>query len=252
MRKFLIPIALLATLLSASTAFAANVYEVTGSVSGRAGSVARPVPIGVNFNYTVTTDNGQRPSPVKRYRIAFDGLRVNSRAAATCRIASSANSDANCSRASRVGEGFIENATGSSANPVDRSITCNAALRVYNAGNNRATIFVQGSPTSTNPRTRCQINLAAPIPARFVRAGNGSALQFDVPNSLLHPAPGLDNAVIRVQSNIRRITRRIGGRTRGFFESVGGCRAGRRAISVTFTPESGATSTDTAQVPCRP
>jgi hypothetical protein len=251
LRKFLIPLALLAMLLTASSAHAANVYEVTGEVNGRAGTSSRPSPISVRFDFTVNTDNGQRPAVVRRYRIAFDGLRVNSRVAPVCRLTSTATSDARCSAGSRVGSGFIENATGQSADPADRSIVCNAAISVYNAGNNRATLFIEGDPNSTNPRTRCQIGLAAPIPARFIRTSTGTALQFDVPQNLRHPLTGLDNAVVRVESRIRRITRRIGGRTRGFFESVGGCRGGTRRIAVTFTPETGAAATDTASVPCR-
>jgi hypothetical protein len=252
LRKSLIALAALVTMLVVvPSAFAINVYTVSGNVNGRAGTSAKPVPISLNFGYTVSTDNGNRPSPVEKYSIKFDGLRVNSNVAATCRIAASSNTDRNCSSASRVGQGFIRNATGNSANPADRSITCNAALRVYNAGRNRATIFVQGSPSSTDPRTKCAIELSAPIPANFVRSSTGTALEFRVPQSLLHPAPGLDNAVESVTSTIRKITRRVNGRTRGFFESVGGCRAGRRAITVTFTPETGNTGRAQRLAPCR-
>ncbi len=254
MRKVLIPLALLMALAAGGIAYAANTYEVSGSVSPtREGTPRNPQPISLTFNYEVGTDDGTRPTPVERYSIGFAGGRVNTQPFPKCSFSrtNDANGDDDCPRGSAVGNGFIQNATGSSANPNDRSVACNAALTVYNSGRGRAVIFVEGSPTSTDPRTKCAIPLRAPINARFVRRGQFTALEFTVPDSLLHPAPGLDNAVTSVTSTIRRITRRVRGRTVGFFESVGGCTNGRGRLQVRFTPEEGSASTARSTFRCR-
>ena len=232
-----------------------NTYTVDGSTNPtRAGSKKKPVPVSVRFGYTVGTVSGQRPSPVKKYSIRFAGLNVNTAPFPKCSAQTLENSGPSaCPSGSVVGTGFIQNQTGNRQDPNDKSIQCNAALTVYNSGSNRAVIYVAGSPSSSNPRTRCAIELAAPIPARFVRASNGSAtsLEFTVPESLLHPLPTLSNAVVSVESTIRRITKRIRGRSVGYFESVGGCVRGKRNITVTFTPEQGSTSRAQKLATCR-
>jgi hypothetical protein len=229
-----------------------NTYTVTGSTNPtRTGSSSRPVPVSIRFAYQVGEASGNRPSPVRRYSIRFTGLRVNTNAFPSCSASRLENQGPDsCPRGSAVGSGFITNATGARDNPADRSIACNAKLTVFNSGNNRATIYVEGSPQATDPRQRCAIELASPIPARYVRRGSAMALEFDVPASLLHPLPTLDNAVTSVTSTIRRVTRRRRGRTVGYYESTGGCRNGRRTISVVFTPESGPPSTASTTARC--
>ena len=252
MRKIAIALTAMFVLGLCAVAYAqvTNTYTVSGSTSPtRAGSKARPVPVSVKFGYTVGEQNNNRPSPVQKYSIRFAGLAVNTNFFPRC--AAGRNPD-DCPSRSIVGTGFITNATGARNNPADKSIQCNAALSVINNGNNRATIFVEGNPQSSDPRTRCAIELSSPIQARFIRAAGGSAvsLEFTVPESLRHPLPTLDNAVTSVTSTIKRLTVRRSGRTRGFFESTGGCVRGRRNITVTFTPESGTAARAQRLAPC--
>jgi hypothetical protein len=254
MKKAVIAVAAMFVVALCAVAYAQqqNTYTVTGSTSPtRTGSSARPVPVSVKFAYTVGEAGNNRPSPVKRYSIRFTGLRVNTNAFPKCSASRLENrGPSSCPRGSAVGSGFITNATGAKSNPADKSIACNAALTVFNSGNNRAAIYVQGSPQQSDPRRRCAIELAAPIPARYVRRGSAMALEFDVPPSLLHPLPTLDNAVTSVTSTIRRLTRRRRGKTVGYYESTGGCRNGRRAISVVFTPETGTPATQATTARC--
>ena len=255
MRKVLIPLAMLIALAAAGTAYALNIYTVEGSVSpNREGSPRNPVPVGIDFGYTIDTDNGQRPTPIEKYSIRFAGGRVNTQPFPKCSFREiNNNGDAGCPRGSVVGNGFITNATGPSNDPASRAISCNAALTVYNAGNNKAVIFVEGNPNSPDERTRCEVELRAPISAGFVKRGQFLALEFRVPESLLHPLPGLDNAVTSVESSIKRLTRRVRGRTVGFFENVGGCGTNRRLrIQVVFDPEEGESTTRETTSRCRP
>jgi hypothetical protein len=253
MRKFAIAVTAMFVLGLSAVAYAqvTNTYTVSGSTSPtRAGTSKKPVPVSVKFGYTVGEQSGNRPSPVRKYSIRFAGLRVNTNAFPRC---ASGRKPSDCPSRSIVGTGFITNATGARNNPSDKSIACNAALSVINNGSNKATIYVEGSPQQSDPRRRCAIELASPIPARFIRASGGRAvsLEFTVPQSLLHPLPTLDNAVTSVTSTIKRLTTRRRGKTVGFFESTGGCVRNRRNITVTFTPESGPAARAQRLASCR-
>jgi hypothetical protein len=230
-----------------------NTYEVDGSTSpSRPGSKKKPIPIAINFDYVVGTTDGRRPDPIKKYSIRFGGTQVNTNVAGTCSKATLDNEGVDgCRPNSIVGTGYIENATGNRSDPNDQSIVCNARLWVVNQGDRAANIYVKGSPGATDTREKCAIELAAAIPARFVRRGNSTALEFEVPETLLHPLPTLSNAVKRVQSNVRRVTRRIRGKRRGYFEAIGGCTNRARLITVIFTPESGTQATAQDRAPCR-
>jgi hypothetical protein len=253
MRKLVVAFTAMFVLGLGALAYAqvTNTYSVSGSTSPtNAGTSKKPVPVSVKFGFTVGEAAGNRPSPIRQYSIRFAGLRVNSAAAPTC---ASNKKPSDCPSKSIVGTGFITNATGARNNPADKSIACNAALSVINNGSNKATIFVEGSPTQSDARKRCAIELASPIPARFIRAAGGAAvtLQFTVPQSLLHPLPTLDNAVTSVSSTIKKVTRKKDGKTQGFFESTGGCVNGKRNITVTFTPESGTAGTAQRLASCK-
>ena len=254
MRKMVIALTAMLVLSLAAFAYAqatqVNTYEVEASTNPtRAGSSNSPVPISLNFNYTVGEQNNNRPAVIKKYSIRFRGVRVNPTAAGTCSRSrlESRGPDA-CPDRSVVGTGFIENETGATNNPSDKSIECNAALYVVNHGNMRASIYVEGDPNQTDARRRCAIQLASAIPAKFVnRSGGESSLDFTVPDSLTHPgSPAISNAVVRVESKIKRLIRR----GRGFFESRGGCVGGKRRVRVLFTPESGSVATETTSARC--
>jgi hypothetical protein len=252
-KKLTIAVAAMFVVSLASVAYAQeqrNTYDLSASTSPtRAGSKSRPVPVSIRFAFTVNEASGLRPGVVETYRIRFNGLRVNTRGFATCSLSrmNQDNSIDRCPRGSIVGTGFIENATGGSNDKSDTSIQCNAQLWVVNSGRNRGAIFVKGSQASTNPRTRCAVDLGAPIPVRFANTSSATTLTFTVPHSLRHPLGTFDNAVKRVTATIRRVTRR----GRGFYEAVGGCRNNRRQVSVTFTQESGQVGTARTNARCR-
>jgi hypothetical protein len=243
-RIAILGLAALVAVAVAAVAYAqqVNTYTVAGDVTPRnSGKPSKPTPVGVDFGYQVGEQSGGRPSPVKKYSIRFDGLRVNTNHWPSCTAAEmdKAQTDKKCPKGSKVGQGFIRNATGSSSDPKDRSVPCNASVTVYNVKGNKGALWIQGSPNSSDPRTKCAIELARGIPTKYVRRGSAMALEFDVPGLLLHPLPGLDNAVESVTSKVSRLTKKVGGKTIGYYESVGGCKGGKRKISVEFTPETG-------------
>lgn len=250
MRRLTITGAALALALAVTAvAYAAqvNTYEVTGSTSpSKAGSKKKPVPVQLKFSYQVGEEAGQRPSPVKRYSIGFGGLQSNGGLFPKCTAAriNAAGDDGDCPRGAVVGTGFVKNAAGATANTADRSIHCDLSLKVYNSGQGKAALYLYGNPP------QCAIPISQAIDAKYVKIPGGQALQFEVPSNLLHPIPGVDNAVIDVTSTIKKMTRKVKGKTRGYYEVAGGCKGGKRAVSVEFLSEAGESKTATSTASC--
>ncbi len=256
MRKItVLAVTAIAALVVAAVAYGAqvNTYTVTGKTSPSSpGSKKKPLPISLDFDYTVGEATGQRPSPVKRYTIGFYGVQSNGGLFPKCTAAqiNAAQSISGCPKGSVVGSGYIINAAGSTADPTDKSIECNLNLTIVNSGQGRASIFLQGGPSTMVQGKPCVIGISQAIDARYVSFdGGGTALQFDVPANLLHPIGGLDNAVVQVQSTIKKLTVKKGGKTRGYYESVA-CKGNKRPIAVDFLSEAGQSETATADLAC--
>jgi hypothetical protein len=230
-----------------------NTYTVEGSTSpSKPGSKRNPIPIQIDFDYEVGEVQNRRPDVIKKYSIQFTGTQVNQAVAPRCSKSTlDQRGPSGCPARSIVGTGFIENETGNRSDPNDKSISCNASVQVINGPGRGGNLYVAGSPNSTDPRTTCAIELAAPIPFNYVRRGNTTALEFSVPDTLTHPLPTLSNAVKRVTSRVRKITKRIRGKRRGYFEAIGGCRNRSRLITVVFTPENGPSATAQDRATCR-
>jgi hypothetical protein len=243
MRKKVLSLATLLVLAIAALAYAQqsqnNVYEVTASTSpSKAGTSKKPVNISLKFDYKVGEANGLRPAVIEKYSIRFAGLKVNTNRFAECTAQkiNQAGNDQACPSDALMGTGRVQNASGDRNNFADKSISCFLRLKVYNVKNNRATLYLFGGPNQT---PACPIEIAVAIPANYARRGSVTALEFSVPDSLKHPLATLDNAVLNVESTIRNRTKTVRGKKVAYYQSVGGCRSNRRAVTVVFTPEDG-------------
>lgn len=255
MRKITI-LAVASLMAFAAVAFATtqeNTYTVQAGVSPtKSGTKKAPKPVSLNFGYTVGEKSGKRPALIKKYNIQFAGLQVNTNFFKGCSFAKidQDQSDASCPKGSLMGTGSVENATGSTSDMNDKSLSCYLDLKLYNSRNNKAAIYLSGAPNS-DPAKNCPLSVDKAIDATFVRNSTGTSLQFTVDNFLLHPAPGFDNAVVLVKSTVRKATAKVKGKTRGWFESTGGCKNKKRAVTVTFTPDNGSPSSKAQKlVPC--
>ena len=214
-----------------------NSYSVTASVTPKKkGSKAKPVPAAVDFGVKVDETNGLQPAAVKRYTIGFGGLKTNGKYFKTCKVSQMHGTDRTCNKKALVGTGTITNFVYTDTDPSGQNggFLCEKTLHVWNAGANRAVLFVGGDPAKCGG-----VGNLAPIPAKFVKHGStGQALRFDVPKTVLHPIPGLTVAVREVTSSIKKQTVNVKGKKRGFFESV----SKRHPVQVTFLTESGQTA----------
>ena len=271
MKKFWVVTAVVALLGAlAAVAYAqlperTNTYTVDGSVSPtKAGSKTKPVPVGINFKYTVAEQSGLRPSPVQKYSIRFRGVRTNSGLFKGCKF-SKINADQgsqNCPKGSLLGKGLITAKAGGESNRSDQSINCPLNLEVYNAGKSKASIYVVGgSQAPAGKTTTCPTTTNAALDANWVRSGIDTRLEFQVPLVPFRQQLGttgtkddpnaIEVAVVSVSSSIPRKTRLYRGKRRGFFEAIGGCSGGSRVIAVTFLNEDGKASTAQDKTACR-
>lgn len=248
MRKLImLTVAGLLAFTAVAFALQENQYVVSGSVSPiDSGTAKAPKPSSLKFGYKVTEKDGKRPALVKKYSIKFAGMQVNTNFFKGCSAAKldQDQSDVNCPKGSLMGTGNVENFAGATSDENDKSLTCHLDLKLFNSRNNKAAIYLVGGPNDPRgPEKSCPLTVNKAIDANFVRTRSGgvvsTALEFSVDSTLLHPAPGFDNAVVDVNSSVRKATVKRDGRTRGWFETVGGCVNKKRAITVTFTPENG-------------
>lgn len=256
MRKLAITAAVLAVALATAAVAVAQSpsgYKVTASTApAKAGSKKKPVAVKLRFGVDASGLTG-RPVTSQSFEVGFAGIRTNGKAFRTCTAAkiNAAQSDRGCARAARVGSGRVHNLAGATGNLADTSITCDLNLTIYNAGNRRVALFLQGGPSVAG--ASCPIGIAQAIDARFVRISGGEALRFDIPTNLRHPVTGLDNGIVTIDSTILKRTTKVGrgkrARRVGYLESVG-CRRGRRAVTLTLTSETGATTTSSGSARC--
>jgi len=225
-----------------------NTYTVKGGVKGAKGATKKkPKPVSLNFDYTVGEEHGLRPSVVTKYSIFFEGGQVNNTAFKGC-DAKKLNAPGGglkvCPKASIVGGGRLRNATGKTSDPteINPALACNLHITLVNSTKkNHFLIWLNGQPGDPDVSQKCAIAIHQAIDGKFVKrtvgGKKGTALEFRVADNLLHPLAGLDNSVVQVQSNIKKLTAKKHGKKVGFFEGFM-CKS-KQTISVTFTQEAG-------------
>jgi len=256
MRK-LIALAVVCTtaLVFAAVAYAVNVYTVTPASTkgaGGKGTAAKPVAKSVNFGFKTKDSGGGRATPIKRYRIGFQGLKYFGKAKVfpKCtfkQINAKLESEVKrkCGKA-YLGKGVINNLVGVTGSPATAT-TCLVRLSLYNTGRGFA-LRLDGGNTA-KPPTKCPIAVNQAINALFksrtIGRKRSASLEFSVPSNLLHPgSPNISNAIETTRSTIsgRKRRVRIKGVTRrvSILSSVT-CGRRNRTIQVAFTDENNST-----------
>jgi len=252
-----------------------NIYTVQGATSPtKAGSKSHPVPTQVTANYQVKSDDGTRPAAVSSYTFDFSGIVVNQGVVKDTCSADKINSTgspagvdnkgdsdsandmpSSCPKATIVGEGFADNTVGATANPNDQSLHCYLYVKIFNSKPGHATLFLygytnpNGSPSQQGDKF-CATNQGVAIDMVYKKTKTGTQLSFTIPKTVLHIGGILTTSVRNVHSVIHKITKKLKGHLHGYYDSVGGCKNGKRAISVIFTPESGATQKVSSAAKC--
>jgi hypothetical protein len=253
MRKLSVAVILgvVAALAVAGVASAVNTYVISigKTTPDKPGSPSKPSPAKVDFGYKVGDTENLRPSVINRYFIAAEGIKYFPQAAAKCTFAQADESPSYSSKCKKalVGRGTIANAFGASGNRSAKA-PCDVKLTLLNISNGPGVTKKRGGMAiridAGPPGCPLDIHgsLAAPIFDIKLQGIPTSELRFTVPDSLVHPAPGVDNSVIDVASKVLRVTgkAKVKGKTRtvGFASAVGR-KGGKRTVRVTFVDETG-------------
>ncbi len=265
MRKRLIAavttVAVLAT--GVGVAFAENVYTVDIASSSPAGkgTPAKPIPAQLKFGYEVGDTEGLRPTIIRQYRIAPEGLVTYPKLFPSCtfRQASAKPNPARACNKASLGKGQVFNNFGAAPDRTAKGV-CNLRLRLYNISdggrNGGMAIRLDGGP-GQQPAPGCTIDINEAIKASFfkvkVEGVNSSELRFSVPQELYNPLPGVENAVVDVTSTVNKKTTRtrIKGkrRTVGYYSKIG-CKGSQRAVRVEFVDLQGGKQTATKNGKC--
>jgi hypothetical protein len=243
-------------------AYAVNTYVVdiaSGGPGNKAGSAAKPLPVFLKFGYEVGDTENLRPSIIKKYFIAAEGIKYFAKARPTCTFSQADESPSYNSKCKKaiVGRGTIANAFGASADRTGKA-ACDVTLTLLNISNGPGVTKKRGGMgiriDTGPPDCNLEIHgaLAAPIYDIKLDGVPSSELRFTVPDSLVHPVPGVDNSVIDVASKVLRVTgkAKVKGKTRtvGFASAVG--RKGKqRTVRVTFVDETGHKATAFTKFP---
>jgi hypothetical protein len=243
------------SLLVVGIAFAVtNTYSVTASTSpATAGSAKKPVPISLSFNYQVGEKDNMRPSSIKQYKIKFAGVVINQKAVKGKCTATSINAAGNasgCPKNAIVGSGNVDNFLGPTSDPSNKSLHCYLALTLYNSVPGHLTLSLVGRKANPAPK-ECITDIDTAIDGQYVKQGKFSVLQFSVPPALLHPVPGLDNAVVNVTSKINKTgTSKVGKNKLAYYNAAGACSGHKRAVEVEFVSENNVSSTAKTTAKC--
>jgi hypothetical protein len=267
MRKRLIAaLTVVAVLSFGGVAFAENIYEVhiaKSSPKGK-GTPSKPLPVTLDFGYTVGDTEGLRPTVIEQYRIAPEGLITYPKLFKSCKFsqASAPQVSSACKKAV-VGSGLVRNEAGPGT---DRSVklVCNLKLTLYNisdAGKNGGmAIRLDGDPPPAAPGSKdvgCAISVHTAIKAPFFNVKleglKTSELRFTVPIQLQEPAPGVQNSVVEAISKVNKKTAKtkIKGKSRtvGFYSEIG-CKGKDRTTRVTFVDTQARKFTANRKSPC--
>jgi hypothetical protein len=262
--------------LGVGVAFAENIYNVhIASTSKGRGTLAKPLPVKLNFGYTVGDTENLRPTVIKQYRIAPQDHVTYPKAFPSCTFAQAnrAGSFHPACRKAIVGNGLVRNHAGAAEDRTQKTV-CNLRLTLINISTgdpqDRPTlrqikreggmaIRLDGDPpAATDPNAvGCALPIHSALAAPFydvrLNGAPSSELRFTVPQELTDPLPGVQNAVIEARSVVnKRVARtRVRGQMRrvGYYSKI---RCRETGITrVTFVDEEGRKFTARKSVPGR-
>jgi hypothetical protein len=244
MKKYVVAgLALIVSLALAAVAIAANEYTIkVKPTTTKAGTLKKPVAIGLSYGFTTVDTNGQRPAALKALKIQSKGLRYNTNNFPGCSATSmqNAQSDDACPKGSLMGTGYANNRAGAQQDRSQQAIKCYLKLSWYNSKKNKAALFVESINTTDSSRSDfCPIPVATAIPISISKNKSGDTQSFTIPENLQHPGGTLVNSLVETKLVFSKKTKKVKGKTVGFLEAIGECVKGKKTTTTTFQHEDG-------------
>ncbi len=240
MKKIVLIAAALGVLVAAGAAYAAaiNSYTATFSFSSKkAGTAAKPVPIGYVQKIIATGLNGNRTAVLTDIKTKIYGLKADGKDFPQCSAAkiAAAGNDTGCPKDALVATGAITASVGSSTKFTQAGAACNPLLHVWNSGQGKLTFFyVTQTPNHECLNGALKTGQVGPYPATAKTVGKYLVVDVPVPKYVSFPAPGLAGSLETEHLNWLKVTKTVNGKTVAASASVG-CLKGKRPYSMTFT-----------------
>jgi hypothetical protein len=244
----------IAMLVVAASAYAAftNTYGARVSVSGKAGTKSKPVPIGETLNLTAANALGgvTRAAPLididtKIYGLVSNGGKFPVCGSATIEKAPKFNG--NCPKGSQIANGRVHSLLGGPDLTV-AGAPCNPYLAVYNGGKGKQWYFFYTK--SASDCAGLTTGSTAPYPGTVKQSGKYLDTNVPLPPDVSTAVANHQHfygSLIQEQLLFSKLTKTVAGKKIGLTSSVG-CLHGKRPFSVKFTATDGAGLTHSGTV----
>ena len=240
MKKIVLIIGALAALTVAGVAYASiNTYP-TASLSfssKKAGTPAKPVPIGYSQKIVAKGTNGNRTAVLTDILTKIYGLKADGKDFPTCSSAkiSGAGDDTSCPKGALVATGAITASVGAANNFTAAGAPCDPLLHVWNSGQGKLTFFfVDQAPSHLCLNGALKTGQVGPYAATYKQQGKYLVVDVPVPKYVSFPAPGVAGSLETEHLQWLKLTKKVHGKTVAATSSVG-CLKGKRPYSMTFT-----------------
>jgi hypothetical protein len=239
LKKIILIAAALGALTVTGVAYAAiNTYTATLSFSGKkAGTAAKPVPIGYNQNYVAKGTNGNRTAVLTDVLTKIYGVKADGKDFPTCSVAKIAadGNDTKCPKGAMVATGAITAAVGITSDFTAAAFTCDPLLHVWNGGQGKLTFFfVEVAPNHECLNGNITTGKVGPYPGTYKTQGKYLVVDVPVTHYVSFPAPGLAGSLETEHLTWLKLTKTVHGKTVAAIASVG-CLKGKRPYTTTFT-----------------
>lgn len=250
MRRILVVTLALTVLGVAGAAYAAG-GPYTGSLAfntKKAGTKAKPVPIGFDLNIAGSGAAGQRPPVTLQFTVKIYGLRLNGKNFPTCSLSkiAAAHNDTVCPKKALMATGSIQALLGSSTDFSAAGQSCDPVLDVWNSGQGKMTYFFVTTPTHQCLGGALTTGSTPPYPGTYTQSGNYLVTNVRIPQYIDYPVPGLVGSLQSEQLTFKSQSTKVHGKTVISQASVG-CTKGKRpySITVSYSTPTGGTSSQT-------
>ena len=201
--------------------------KVSASSTTGKGSKSKPLPVSAGFKLTTSTPDGTRQESWKQIDNAWYGIRSNGKMFPTCTVTeiASKQSDAGCKKGSLVASGKLVALNGPATIFNFPGAECKKDVSIYNAGQGKVAALLEG------PGTACAgVGYLPPFPGTWSKTGGiggGERLRIPIPNNISHPLPGILGSPVTLNITMKKMSKKVKGKTRGYIESIA-CKGSRR------------------------
>lgn len=235
----------------ATAAMAANVYSVPAASASKGGTSKKPIAtkIGLTFQTDSTLGDTFQPKPVVKFKLSFEGIRVNKavlKALTSCKVTpddAEEASAAQCPAKSVIGGGVLTSLVGQPETVFNPALRCELPFKIYNSGAGSMSLFIDAKPPT------CPIPVTKWIPLTNSQAGNTVTLGLAVPKSLQEIAPNTFASVAGSTLSINNLKGKVKGKSTPLVESTG-CSDKKRTVGVVFTDIGGASGKASKTIAC--